>query len=465
MLQSWESGNKACRGKLGAHSRLTCFPRALGHWGNASRLIPILTLPYQRWPEMKRQLLNLSQTSKDWTKLGKGGAFWIAFGCSQCMIQRLPDGVYCCLHGQHAASSHFFTYRSPDFVPTAPLRLITSCWHFFALHMTKGLDLQRLPVHESFWECSCFFQIVQSKWPRNSVASFKNWLQFSSTSSPSPVGLVGLLRSGASFPLHSLGPSFHLEIWWNCWCEEGCEVVLDWLRPLPTGFSSVCFGFLPTGLADATTKLVEWIAQLCHCQVLMRFAFWTDGAGVAPFGHCLTIILWPHQRPWIFHATLSSQMCIAAGLGGSLKCHMEIIPSFSATQTWQSWGHHIIRIFIIDAGGWTYIWHMDVVYVKWVKCQQGLRSGQNVVLPLQDMAWLELFLPSAGTSWFGPFPPPLVPCLSSPFMVFCVDRLRHITRQLQWYEVKNLAVCCPKFQKAKDIMTAGSSVPLQPAWI
>lgn len=37
------------------------FLPALGHWGNKSRLIPILALPYQRWPE-KRQLL----TSKDW---------------------------------------------------------------------------------------------------------------------------------------------------------------------------------------------------------------------------------------------------------------------------------------------------------------------------------------------------------------------------------------------------------------
>ena len=42
------------------------FLPALGHWGHKSRLIPILALPYQRWPEMKRQLLTLSQTSKDW---------------------------------------------------------------------------------------------------------------------------------------------------------------------------------------------------------------------------------------------------------------------------------------------------------------------------------------------------------------------------------------------------------------
>ncbi len=251
-----------------------------------------------------------------------------------------------------------------------------------------------------------------------------------------------------------------LLVWRRVWSRIGLtKAFADWIQFclfwLPANWA--CWCYYKACRVNSSVMPLSSVDAIC---VLDR---WSRRSSFRTLSHYYSLAT--YQRPWICHATLSSQMCIAAGLGGSLKCHMEIIPSFSATQTWQSWGHHIIRIFIIDAGGSTYIWHMDVVYVKWVKCQQGLRSGQNVVPPLQDMAWLELFPPSAGTSWFGPFPPPLVPCLSSPFMVFCVDRLRHITRQLQWYEVKNLAVCCPKFQKAKDIMTAGSSVPLQPAWI
>ena len=112
---------------------------------------------------MKRQLLTLSQTSKDWETEVLFELLLVATSAWSNVFRMESIFVY--------AGNMLLHISSPTVLPILCQLLLLdwspSCW-LFALHMTKGLDLQRLPVHVSFWERSCFFQIVQSKWPRNS---------------------------------------------------------------------------------------------------------------------------------------------------------------------------------------------------------------------------------------------------------------------------------------------------------